>query len=77
LRDFPIGFLWYAESGIRGKCFPDVIECLLPFVLFQEPLYPFHHMFKEAEVDVMQEIRLMQVRRVHTVESGEYITAYL
>jgi len=46
LCDFSIGLFQYAESGVRRNFFPSIVERLLPFMLFQETFYPFHHMFE-------------------------------
>ena len=53
LCDFTIGLFWYTESGIRRKFFPGIVERLLPFMRFQEPFHPFHHMFEQAEINVV------------------------
>ena len=45
-------------------------------MLFQEPFYPLHHMFESAEVNVVQEVRLVLVGRVHSVQSSQYIPPY-
>ena len=41
-----IGLFWYAESGIRRDFFTGIVERLLPFMRFQEPLHLFNHMFE-------------------------------
>jgi len=76
LCDFSIGIFAYTESRKRRNFFAGIVECLLQFMLFQEPFYPLTHMFESAEVNVVQEVWLVQVRRVHSVQSSEYILAY-
>src|SRR5205807_2913247 len=46
LCDFTIGLFRYAEPEIRWNFFPSIVERLLSFMLFEKPLYPFHHMFE-------------------------------
>jgi len=46
LCNFMIGLFWYAESGTRRNFFPGISERLLRFLLLQEPLLLFHHMFE-------------------------------
>jgi len=65
LCDFPIGRFWYAESGIGGNFLPGIIECLLPLVPFQEPVYLLHHMFELAVVNVVQFLFLFFLNHMH------------
>jgi len=46
LSDFPIGLFRYAESRIGRNFIPGIVECLLPCLLFQEPLFLLHYMFE-------------------------------
>jgi len=46
LSNFTIRLFWYAESGIVQKIFPGIVDCLLPVIVFQQPLHPFHPMFE-------------------------------
>src|SRR5437588_9507781 len=45
LCDFTIRFFWYVEPKIRWNFFPSIVERLLSFMLFEKPLYPYHHIF--------------------------------
>ena len=53
LCDFTKVLFQYTESGIRRKFFPGIVERLLPFVLLQEPFHSLHHMFEQAEINVV------------------------
>ena len=45
-------------------------------MLFQEPLFPFHHMLKMSEIEVVYKVGFMKVSRVYSVESGAYVAVY-
>lgn len=76
LRDFSIWLFWLIEPQIRRQGFQDVIQCLLLFLLFLEPLYPFHHILKKLEVDGVSKVWYTKVNRAYSIESREYITGY-
>ena len=77
LGDLPVSFFWNQEPGVRWEGFPNVIEDILPAMLLEKVLEPWHQVLEQTKVDVVQDAWFKSEWNCHTTKAGEDILLHL